>query len=57
MVLGCGVYQRRTALQPVPQEGPAATEEVTSEAAFYKNIQNIYGLLNVEQIEMDFGSV
>lgn len=31
------------------------TEEVTSEADYYKNIENIYGLLNVEQIEMEFG--
>ena len=29
--------------------------EVTSEASYYKNIENIYGLLNVEQIEMEFG--
>ena len=29
--------------------------EVTSEASFYKNIENVYGLLTVEQIEMEFG--
>ncbi len=29
--------------------------EVTSEASYYKNIENGYGLLNVEQIEMEFG--
>lgn len=29
--------------------------EVTSEADFYKNMDNVYGLLNVEQIEMEFG--
>ena len=29
--------------------------EVTSEASYYKNIENVYGLLNVEQIEMEFG--
>ena len=27
--------------------------EVTSEASFYKNIENVYGLLTVEQIEME----
>lgn len=31
------------------------TEEITSEASFYKNIDNVYGLLNVEQVEMEFG--
>lgn len=35
---------------------PALMEaEVTSEASFYKNIENVYTLLNVEQIEMEFG--
>ncbi|WMJ82907.1 flagellar biosynthesis protein FlhA [Oscillospiraceae bacterium LTW-04] len=31
------------------------TEEVASEASFYKNIDNVYGLLNVEPIELEFG--
>ncbi len=30
-------------------------EEVTNEAAFYKNIDNVYNLLNVDQISMEFG--
>lgn len=30
-------------------------EEVASEASYYKNIDNVYGLLNVEQVEMEFG--
>ncbi|MEG1972724.1 MAG: flagellar biosynthesis protein FlhA, partial [Oscillospiraceae bacterium] len=34
---------------------PQETEETTSEAQFYKNIENVYGLLNVEPIEMEFG--
>ncbi len=33
----------------------APVEEITSEASYYKNIDNVYGLLNVEQIEMEFG--
>lgn len=33
----------------------APLEEVASESSFYKNIDNVYGLLNLEQIEMDFG--
>ena len=30
-------------------------EEIASEVSYYKNIDNVYGLLNVEQIEMEFG--
>ncbi len=43
--------------QQAPQEDQelAPSEEITSEASFYKNIDNVYGLLNVEQIEMEFG--
>lgn len=33
----------------------APTEEVTSEASYYRDISNVYNLLNVEQIEMEFG--
>ncbi len=33
----------------------APTEEVASEASFYKNIDNVYGLLNVEPVELEFG--
>ncbi len=35
--------------------GPTMTEEVTSEADFYKNIDNVYNLLVVDQISMEFG--
>ena len=38
----------------MPEQGIIETE-VTSEASFYKNIENVYGLLNVEPIEMEFG--
>lgn len=31
------------------------TQEITSEVSYYKNIDNVYGLLNVEQIEMELG--
>lgn len=39
------------------EEGPElpTNEEIASEASYYKNIDNVYGLLNVEQIEMEFG--
>lgn len=31
------------------------TTEIASEASYYKNIENVYELLNVEAIEMEFG--
>lgn len=51
------IMLRRNAVVPeaVAETGPAADEEITNEAAFYKNIDNVYNLLNVEQIEMEFG--
>ncbi len=36
-------------------EAVVSTEEVASEASFYKNIDNVYGLLNVEPVELEFG--
>ena len=57
MLMGLGVVllrsQRKAAI--VAAEGPSIKEEVTSEADFYKNIDNVYGLLNVDQISMEFG--
>ncbi|MGN1482107.1 flagellar biosynthesis protein FlhA [Porcipelethomonas sp.] len=38
---------------PVEEEIP--TEQVTSEAEYYRNIDNLYDLLNVEQIKIEFG--
>ncbi len=57
MLMALGVVlmrsQQKKAVAAV--EGPAIKEEVTSEADFYKNIDNVYGLLNVDQISMEFG--
>lgn len=36
-------------------EVPETQSEVTSEADYYKNIDNVYNLLNVDQISMEFG--
>ncbi|MCI9575684.1 MAG: flagellar biosynthesis protein FlhA [Clostridiales bacterium] len=36
-------------------EGPVVSEEVTSEVSFYKDLENVYGLLNVDSISMEFG--
>ena len=54
LVLGL-ILLRNAAKKPVAAEGPAVTEEVTSEAAFYRNIDNVYGLLKVDPISMEFG--
>lgn len=39
----------------VGTEQSGTKQEVTNEAQYYKNIENVYGLLNVEPIEMEFG--
>ncbi len=60
ITLGITLLRRRdTILAPadgLPVEDAAVpTEEVTTEATYYRNIENVYSLLNVEQIEMEFG--
>ncbi len=57
IVLGAMILRRKTQLESVPA-GPAMDaplEEVTSEATYYRNIENVYTLLNIEQVEMEFG--
>lgn len=36
-------------------EDEQPSEEIVSEAAYYRNIDNLYGLLNVEQLRIEFG--
>ncbi len=36
-------------------EEAAQTEQITSEAEYYRNVDNLYELLNVEQIKIEFG--
>lgn len=55
VTLGVVMMRNQTALEPATDAGLAPTEEIASEASYYKNIDNVYGLLNVEQIEMEFG--
>lgn len=58
LLIGLGLSLLRTkkeAGKPVQQPLMEPAEEVTSEASYYKNIDNVYGLLHVEQIEMEFG--
>ncbi|MBQ8378632.1 MAG: flagellar biosynthesis protein FlhA [Oscillospiraceae bacterium] len=57
ILIGLGVMltrqQKKLVEQPVEELAP--TEEIQSEASFYRNIDNLYGLLNVEQIKIEFG--
>ena len=60
MLMGLGLLlmrgqTQRKAAAVAAAEGPSIKEEVTSEADFYKNIDNVYNLLNVDQISMEFG--
>ncbi|MDR1194054.1 MAG: flagellar biosynthesis protein FlhA [Peptococcaceae bacterium] len=58
ILIGLGVAllrrQRLVAATAAPA-GPAVTEEVTSEVSYYKNLDNVYGLLAVDPIGMEFG--
>ncbi len=56
IALGIMLLQKQKKIsKAVEEEMPSVTEEITSEASFYKNIENVYGLLYVEPIEMEFG--
>ncbi|MCB6609787.1 flagellar biosynthesis protein FlhA [[Clostridium] symbiosum] len=58
IMIGGGYYLQKKE-KSIAEEAAAAPglveTEVTSEASFYKNIENVYSLLSVEQIEMEFG--
>ena len=56
MMIGGGyvLLKRQKTIVAEAAEGYVEAE-VTSEASFYRNIENVYGLLTVEQIEMEFG--
>lgn len=47
--------QQKLAESAAVMEEAAPVEEIQSEASFYRNIDNLYGLLNVEQIKIEFG--
>ncbi|MEG2403738.1 MAG: flagellar biosynthesis protein FlhA [Oscillospiraceae bacterium] len=55
MGLGLMKKQKQALSDETAASEMQATEEVTSEVSYYKNIDNVYGLLNVEQVEMEFG--
>ena len=48
--------ERQKTIAAAAESAVSQTEEVPpSESDYYKDINNVYGLLNVEQIEMEFG--
>ncbi len=57
LLIASGIFlmrkQRELAKAPAVSEVPE--EEIQTEASFYRNIDNLYGLLNVEQINIEFG--
>lgn len=55
MTLGLSLINtRKKALAAVESE-PKVIEEITSEVSFYKNLDNVYGLLNVDAIGIEVG--
>ncbi|MGL5972226.1 MAG: flagellar biosynthesis protein FlhA [Oscillospiraceae bacterium] len=55
IILGITLIKNQKDIETIEENDMEVTEEITSEANYYKNIENIYNLLNVEQIEMEFG--
>lgn len=57
LLLGMGLTvrnrDRQKALAPVEQ--PLVKEEITSEVSYYKNLDNVYGLLNVDPVGVEVG--
>lgn len=59
IMISLGVVLTMRAKKSVPvaegAESEMPVEEITSEAAYYRNVENLYSLLNVEQIRIEFG--
>ncbi|HCP14539.1 MAG TPA: flagellar biosynthesis protein FlhA [Peptococcaceae bacterium] len=55
IMLGSVLQKNLVAAAAVQEAMTGVTEEITSEASYYKNIEHVYELLNLEQIEMEFG--
>jgi len=60
ILIGTGILLLRKQRQYVPQaaddfDEEMPSEQITSEAEYYRNIDNLYELLNVEQIKIEFG--
>ena len=60
LLISCGVLLSRSEKKvPAADAGMLdeglPSEEIVSEASYYRNIDNLYGLLNVEQLRIEFG--
>ncbi|WP_304508351.1 flagellar biosynthesis protein FlhA [Anaerotignum sp.] len=59
MLLSLGIYVQRNMKLAIAQETEVQeaqyTQEMPSEEDYYKDVNNIYPLLNVEPVEMEFG--
>lgn len=59
MLLSLGIYVHKNMKLAIAQDSQDMeaqyTQEMPSEEEFYKDVNNIYSLLNVEPIEMEFG--
>lgn len=53
--LGYMLLTRSRQAASAAAEVPLVTEEVTSEVSFYRNLDNVYSLLNVDAISVAFG--
>lgn len=55
IVLGISLENKQKKLALAAINEPLSEDQITSEATYYRNIDNVYTLLNVETIEMEFG--
>ena len=57
ITMGILLFRQQKKLEVVAETAESAeqTEEIESEASFYRNVDNLYGLLNVEPIKIEFG--
>ncbi|MEA4892919.1 MAG: flagellar biosynthesis protein FlhA [Peptococcaceae bacterium] len=55
LILGVMILRKGRETLALAGEGLPVTEEVTSEVSFYKNLDNVYNLLNVDPIGIEVG--
>jgi len=55
IILGVSLENKQKKLALAAINEPLSEDQITSEATYYRNIDNVYTLLNVETIEMEFG--
>jgi len=55
LALGIVLLRKNKAALAVAAEGAQVVEEVTSEVSYYRNLDNVYGLLSVDAIGVEVG--